>query len=181
MRQQLPPWRVGPPVHSPRPDTETESWLRGTLSLTARLRRRCPGRFAVRVLAEGWARPSLDEARRLRLGRGRYAWVREVALCCGDRPQVFARSVVPGSSLVGENRALRLLGARPLGELLFAWGGTQRDALEIACLKADSWLLQRMCQLGVEQPGALWARRRVHWLNRRPLLVAEVFLPELFR
>lgn len=180
MRQQLPLWWVGPPGLGRCTDPLIDSWLCGTLSLTARLRARCPGRFAVRVLAEGWCRPSLDEARRLRLHRRRYAWVREVALCCGEQPLVFARSVVPGRSLVGENRALQMLGTRPLGELLFAWGGTERDALELACLEHDSWLLHRMRALGVGRSGAQWARRRVHWLNRRPLLVAEVFLPELF-
>lgn len=180
MRQQLPAWWVGPPGLGRCADPDIDSWLCGTLSLTARLRGHCGGGFRVRVLAEGWERPSLDEARRLGLHRRRYAWVREVALCCGTVPVVFARSVVPGQSLVGQNRALRLLGSRPLGELLFAWGGTRRDALEIAQLKQDSWLVQRMRRLGVGPHAALWARRRVHWLNRRPLLVAEVFLPELF-
>ncbi len=181
MREQFPAWWISPPGARQHPSAGTDSWLRHTDSLTGRLRQLCGDGFAVRVLAEGWRRPSLDEARRLRLRHRRLAWIREVALTCKGRPLVFARSVIPDRSLVGPNRSLRMLGTRPLGELLFAGAGTRRDALEVAELGAHHWLARRMQRLGVEGDVRLWARRRVHWLNGRPLLVAEVFLPELVR
>ncbi|MCC5812831.1 MAG: chorismate lyase [Ectothiorhodospiraceae bacterium] len=180
MRAQFPAWWTSPPGDKPLPASGPDSWLRRTNSLTARLRHRCGAAFAVRVLDEGWRRPSLDEARRLRLPYHRLAWVREVALTCDGRPLVFARSVIPSRSLVGPNRALRTLGSRPLGELLFAGAGTRRDPLEVVALQSHHWLFHRVGELVGSDPPTLWARRRVHWLNRRPLLVAEVFLPELF-
>ena len=154
-------------------------WVERTGSLTARMRRRCGPDFAVQVFSEGWRRPALDEAVRLDLDRRRVAWVREVALCCGSRPLIMARSVIPADSLRGSNRALRRLGTRPLGELLFAGAGTARDPLETARLERRHWLARRLVPDAVSSSETLWARRTVHWLQGRPLLVAEVFLPEL--
>lgn len=151
-----------------------------TGSLTAALRARCGNAFNVRVLGQGWRRPGLDEAWRLQLDRRRVAWIREVALCCGDTPLIAARTVIPAASLAGGNDGLRRLGSRPLGELLFQGGGTRRDPLEVARLRGEDWLADRMRRLGLSSARDCWARRVVHYLNGRPLLVAELFLPELW-
>lgn len=167
----------GRPVRSvPRP---VKNWVVETGSLTAALRARCGDGFNVRVLAQGWRRPALDEAMRLQLDRRQRAWVREVALCCGDTPLIAARTVIPAASLRGGNDGLRRIGSRPLGELLFRGGGTRRDPLEVARLRPDDWLADRMRCLGLSSARNCWARRVVHYLNGRPLLVAELFLPEL--
>lgn len=161
-----------------------ESWVLDTTSLTARLRARCGDGFSVRVVEEGWRRPSADEARRLGIHRHRLAWIREVVLLCHGQPQIFARSVIPARSLRGRNRALRVLGNRPLGELLFAGCGTRRSAMEIACIQPGDWLMDRVRGAVPEELNAgdgLWARRVVHYLRARPLLVAEVFLPGLMK
>ncbi|WP_171909897.1 chorismate--pyruvate lyase family protein [Aquisalimonas asiatica] len=179
MRHRFCQWRTqdGRPGRSiPRP---VRDWVVETGSLTAALRQRCGSTFNVRVLGQGWRRPALDEAWRLQLGRRRLAWIREVALCCGDTPLIAARTVIPAASLAGGNDGLRRLGSRPLGELLFQGGGTRRDPLEVARLRRDDWLADRMRRLGLSSARDCWARRVVHYLNGRPLLVAELFLPEL--
>lgn len=155
-------------------------WVVDTGSLTARLRTCCPGEFRVRLISQAWARPALEEAWRLDIPRHHLAWVREVMLCCADRPVILARTVIPRASLARGNEALRHLGARPLGELLFRGGGSRRDPMEVACLREGDWLARRLGPvLGAPLQGC-WTRRVVHYLRGRPLLVAEVFLPRLF-
>ena len=156
-------------------------WVVDTGSLTSRLRRRCPGEFRVRLLGQAWARPTLEEAWWLDIPRRHLAWVREVALCCADRPLILARTVIPRASLGRGNEALRHLGARPLGELLFRGAGSRREPMEVVCLRRDDRLARRLGPaIGVSSLQGCWTRRVVHYLHGYPLLVAEVFLPSLF-
>ena len=53
-------------------------WLRDRGSLTERLQAR--GLFAVRLLRQGLAMPTLDEAISLGIKHDQLAWIREVAL-----------------------------------------------------------------------------------------------------
>lgn len=155
-------------------------WVVDTGSLTARLRTRCPGAFRVRLIGQTWARPALEEAWRLEIPRRRLAWVREVALCCADQPLILARTVIPGASLGGGNEALRHLGTRPLGELLFRGAGSRREPMEVARLRRGDWLARRLGPTAGASLQGCWARRVVHYMHGSPLLVAEVFLPPLF-
>nr|WP_282571416.1 chorismate lyase [Methylonatrum kenyense] len=154
-------------------------WVIGTDSLTRRLRARCGERFSVQRLYEGWQKPLHGEARRLRQRPARMAWVREVALCCDGQPLILARSVIPLTSLRGRNGALRLLGNRPLGELLFSGAGTSRSPLRLARLRRNDALAIRLHDHCGRDMGGNWARQAVHLLHGKPLLVTEVFLPEL--
>nr|WP_301289347.1 chorismate lyase [Natronocella acetinitrilica] len=172
-------WYRQAPHRSARCPEPLAAWVVRTGSLTTALRRRYGAGFGVRLIDEGWRIPYLDEARRLELRPGRKAWVREVALYGGERPVIRARSVIPMRSLRGGNRGLTRLGTRPLGELLFAGAGTLREPLEIARLRDEDWLTRRLAADAVSFGRSLWARRTVHRLNGRPLLVAEVFLPDL--
>jgi len=179
LRNRFCQWRVRAAGLFRRIPAPMDGWVLGTPSLTARLRMRCGDAFSVRVLNENWASPSLDEACRLDIDRRRFAWIREVLLLCGDRPQIFARSVIPAASLRGGNRALQVLGNRPLGELLFTSPEASRSETEVALLHPDDWLARRVPTAASRASEAIWARRVVHHLRGRPLLVTEVFLPEL--
>lgn len=153
-------------------------WLDEPGSLTRRLRRHCRGAFNVQVVGEGWAAPAISEALALRLRLSSAAWVREVLLRCGPQPLVFARTVMPVGILRGHYRALRHLGRRPLGSLLFGRDTIRRGPLTVARLRPGHRLHDRACTLmGVKEP--VWARRSVFQVGDKPLLVTEVFLPAL--
>lgn len=154
-------------------------WLFDAGSLTRRLRRACPHRFQVRVLRQGRMRPSRDEARVLTLRLDAWVWIREVQLLCGDRPWVFARTLIPAATLNGRGRRLTQLGTRPLGEVLFADPGVYRGPVEIACIVAGQTLHQRAFTGFVESPEVIWGRRSVFRIDGLPLLVCEIFLPDL--
>jgi chorismate--pyruvate lyase len=155
-------------------------WLFDAGSLTRRLRRACPNRFQVRVLRQGRMRPGRDEARALALRPDAWTWIREVQLLCGDRPWVFARTVIPASTLNGRGRRLTRLGTRPLGEVLFADPDVVcRGPVEIARIVAGQTLHHRAFTGFAEPPDPIWGRRSVFRIDGRPLLVCEIFLPDL--
>lgn len=155
------------------------TWLLDAGSLTRRLRHACAGRFRVRVLHQGWTRPSRDEARVLRLRLEAWAWTREVQLLCDDRPWVFARTLIPARTLSSRGRRLTQLGTKPLGEVLFADPGVRRGPVQIARIATGQRLRQRAFAGFDEPPDAIWGRRSVFWIDGRPLLVCEIFLPDL--
>ncbi len=154
-------------------------WLLDSGSLTQRLRQVCLGQFRVRVLWQGWNRPSYDEARVLGVRLDARVWIREVQLLGNEQPWVFARTLIPAQTLSGCGRRLTQLGTRPLGEVLFADPGVRRGPVEVARIVFGQRLHQRAFTGLVESSDTLWGRRSVFWIADRPLLVCEIFLPDL--
>jgi chorismate--pyruvate lyase len=146
-------------------------WLADDGSLTQRLIQASAGDFGVELLRQRVALPRHDEANALGLAQGRHALVREVVLKGLDLPWVYARSILPLATLTGRLRALRHLDNRPLGALLFADKSMARGDIEIAAIDPRSLPLR----LGGQAP--LWGRRSLFYLDGKPLLVSEIFLP----
>ena len=101
--------------------------------------------------------------------------VREVVLYGNAQPWVFARSILPLSTLTGRLRKLRQLSNQPLGELLFKDPSMCREPVQYARFDAGNNLLP---QSTVSMDQVSWGRRSVFRLDNKPLLVAEVFLPD---
>ena len=152
-------------------------WLIDTTSLTQRLIGVCDGAFRVEVIAQGWRAPMRNEAFALELAPERYALVREVHLRCGEKRWVYARTVIPPSTLSGANRRLAHLKSRSLGAMLFADPNTKRGEFEIAHITPRDSLYPRAVRAVRTPPPTLWARRARFVLRGQPLLVTEVFLP----
>jgi len=155
-------------------------WLRDRGSLTLRIQQHCAS-FAVRGVRNGLARIALDEAALLGVASPHLAWSREVFLYADGRPVVFAHSACARRHLRGPWSAVRGLGNRPLGALLFAHPLVERRPLHYKALRSAHPLYQRAAVLLDEPPGRLWARRSLFYLHDAPLLVTEVFLPEIMR
>jgi chorismate lyase len=152
-------------------------------SLTALVRDFCLDQpFSVRVLTQSRQPVSVDERRLLAMMTGQWPLVREVYLCRGNQPLVFARSLVPPRGLEGAWRHLRRQGRRPLGATLFADVRVHRGPLEIGCLPSSHAHCRRLCGEGLIADGqGLWGRRSVFLLHEQPLLVSEFFLPAFVR
>lgn len=153
-------------------------WLRDHGSLTLRIQQRCD-HFAVHNVRDGLARIALDESSLLGLPPQQLAWSREVFLCADDRPVVFAHSACATKDLRGAWQAVRHLGSKPLGALLFSHPLISRQPLHYKALSAQHPLFRRAAVKLVNPPDRLWARRSLFYLNNAPLLVTEVFLPEI--
>lgn len=155
---------------------ELASWLFDTSSLTARLLNLCGNEFSVQVIAQKWQKIAAEERFAMSVPSVHSALVRRVLLCCGDTPLVYARTVIPATTIQGKNRRYANLGNRPLGAMLFADRTMKREAVEIALLPEDHFVKQ---DLHIGKP--VWGRRSVFRVSGKPLMVAEYFLPSLFR
>jgi chorismate--pyruvate lyase len=156
------------------------SWLLDSGSLTRRVVQACgKGCFRVRLLHQGWGMPLNSERRLLHVRRGVITLIREVELQCDGVPWVFARTLIPATSLQRSVRRLIQLGERPLGAVLFSDPKVHRGLTQFARLQARHHLFQAACAHVGERQETLWARRTLFTLSSRPLLVNEIFLPDI--
>lgn len=149
---------------------DIRSWLLETGSLTQRAIDYCQSRdndFNVRVLKQENNCPADSEAVLLNMKAEELGLIREVLLNCGSNAIIFARTIIPFSTMSGKHEELNSLGNKPLGEYLFSQSDMTRMPLELSFYENPSNKQQ------------FWARRSVFLLNNNPLLVYEVFLPQL--
>jgi len=155
-------------------------WLRDHGSLTRRIRQRCT-KFNVLNVCDCLLAAAHDETALLGLPPQQLIYTREVFLLADNQPVVFAHSVVAPHHLRGAWQALQHLGNRPLAALLFAHPLVQRAPLHYRSLKPHHPLYRRASVALGTPPSKLWARRSLFTLHGAPLLVTEVFLPEILR
>ena len=121
-----------------------------------------------------WSVPYLDEQLLLHTKASRdLALTREVSLHVNGEPFVFARSILPNSTVQGPNRFLRHWDSRPLGEFLFSHRMCHRGMFQYTRMTGDHAILPQ----DLHSSAPLWARRSVFYLNQQPLIVAEFYLP----
>lgn len=121
-------------------------------------------RFRVELIAEEWIQ--IEQASlRSQFGpvnaEHRF-WSRQVVLIGNDTPWVMAHTLMPEHSLCSPLKQVRELNTKPLGEYLFSHPDLIRSGLDIAAYGLDTW-----------------ARRSLFYLFRKPVMVAEFFLPEI--
>ena len=127
------------------------------------------------MLSQAIEKPRLDEFKVLGMVTGSNALVRQVRLCCGHACWVYARTVIPFSTLTGKQRLYANLGTRPLGAMLFSDRTMQRDEVMVTSLTGNDL----PAGLGLEEHDVVWGRRSVFRIGGKPLLVSEYFLPAL--
>lgn len=138
-------------------------WLSDTGSLTQLIANRTQSSVSVEIVEDKNQNVLSDES--LLFEKALFhCRVREIYLCVDDIPVVAARSILPTYSSTGINRDVLQLGTRPLGEALFKTG------------KAP--ILRRQI---THISGLGWGRRTLYKLRGHPILISEVFLPELLQ
>ncbi|HAT8510996.1 TPA: chorismate lyase [Vibrio vulnificus] len=90
--------------------------------------------------------------------------IREVVLSGDQTPWVLGRTLIPETTLADQPYDLASLGDIPLGLTVFSAEQVERDALQVAWIETPQ--------------GRLLARRSRLWMNHKPMLVAELFLPD---
>lgn len=155
-------------------------WLRDEGSLTRRIQLRCKI-FTVRPVHSGLARVACDEATLLGLPYDRNAFSREVFLYADGKPVVFAHSACAHEHLRGAWGAVRGLGNRSLGTLLFTHPLVKRQPLHYKALHSNHPLYHSAIAVLGDAPPRLWARRSLFIVRGAALLVTEVFLPEILK
>ncbi len=137
-------------------------WLLGLDSLSRRLEEHCQV-LSVSVLDNIHINPSSltkDEIALL----GAEECLRRKVILQGDQVQwIYGRTLIPQSSLQDQPNDLTRQGHVPLGITVFSAQSARRDKLQVARVLTDK--------------GELFARRSRLWMNEKPMLVAELFLP----
>ncbi|PID48456.1 MAG: hypothetical protein CR991_11730 [Proteobacteria bacterium] len=153
-------------------------WLQDQGSLTQKIRQVCQHDLQVKVLIHQFiAAPAFTE-KELHIEAGHALLHREVLLCDGETPLVFACSLLPEVALHGSYEALRELGNRPLGHWIFSEPILQRANMHYASLPITNRLFQNLRHV-MELSGSLCGRKTLFTGADKPFLVSEFFLPEL--
>lgn len=103
--------------------------------------------------------------------------IREVFLYCDNKPVVFAQTEIPFSTLTEQQARLAEIGEQSLGKLLFQDPTMLRGQIEVTEFKKDSLFHDVAIELNQKSESSLWARRSLFYLDNKPLLVSELFLP----
>ncbi len=167
-------------VNAVQADSVMCDWLTNRDSLTARLLARSQ-QFRVQKLRQGFAMCLPDEAGAIALPRVQQVIEREVVLRCDETPVVYAHTVLPLTATASHWPLFASLGNRSLGTTLFSDPLVHRGQLQYARLWRQHPLMKRIAAehgLSTEHQ-FLWARRSVFRRKGSPLLVTEVFLPEI--
>ncbi len=182
--KQEPSWREAHSFFKNTAPKELQNWLTGRGSLTRRIICACNQSpkntgFRVAVIHQAWEKPSLSEAKLLGMKSNELGFVRQVYLYCGKQPWVYAKTVIPRATLHGELQKLTSLGTQPLGEILFANRHISRDAIQIANITQNHTLFNVATAKSTVTAISIWGRRSVFTIAEKPLLVSEIFLPNL--
>ncbi len=140
-------------------------WLFDASSLTKLLIEKSEGRFRVEVAAEEWSSLSNPSVRACfgPLASKHRFWSRKVVLVGNNTPWVLAHTLIPEFSLTGPLKQVLELNERPLGEYLFSHPDLIRSGMDITPIAEGAW-----------------GRRSLFYLFRKPIMVAEFFLPAIF-
>ncbi|MDJ0739379.1 MAG: chorismate lyase [Gammaproteobacteria bacterium] len=174
-----PRWTALSARRLPGADPRMHAWLGDSGSLTRAMIASCRKRFRVDVVAQGRADALPSEAALLASGPAQATLVREVRLHCGREVWVFARTLIPLCHLRGPARALTRLGRRPLGEVLFSDPTTRRLTVEVARITPRHRLHARATAHLRHAPDLVWGRRTLFDYGGQPILVNELFLPDI--
>lgn len=174
-----PDWKPNyPGIHHALPE-DVRSWVYEAHSLTQRLRCFYGDAVKVKILYHQWNTPFLSEVKHLHLRYQRYSLIREVLLHADDKPLILARTILPKRTIKIAKRNLSHLGTRPLGEVIFSYPHLERLEMDICCVKHDTWSQSLQQQLNINH--SVWGRRTVYAIQKQPLLVSELFLPDALK
>lgn len=146
-------------IHDVSLTATQQSWLGECQSMTARFERHC-GKVTIVPPREGFIGVDSLGEELTQLPDCERFWLREVLLCGDNVPWLFGRTLIPETSLTGEEVSLLTLGTVPLGRYLFKAAELTRDFIQVG------------------EQGELWARRSRLRLSGKPLLLTELFLSE---
>ncbi|WP_413285589.1 chorismate lyase [Vibrio sp. MA40-2] len=138
------------------------NWLLEKGSLSRRLEKQCQN-LTVNVCFNEIISSSHMTSEETSLLDNTSCLLREVVLSGDDQKWLVGRTLIPEGSLDQQPCDLQKQGNTPLGLTVFSVESVRRDALQFGWITVAN---QRLV-----------ARRSRLWMNNKPMLVAELFLP----
>ncbi|MGF1845057.1 chorismate lyase [Vibrio clamense] len=144
------------------PSEFAKQWLLEQGSLSRRLGEHCQN-LTVELLHNQIVDMSVLKDDETSLLSPQECLLREVVLSGDKQAWVVGRTLIPRSTLIDQQYDLARQGDIPLGLTVFSADAVKRDGLQVGVIMTPD--------------GPLLARRSRLWMNHKPMLVAELFLP----
>lgn len=156
------------------------SWLIDVYHLSRNLKQGCAV-FSIDVICEQFESGLEDEQPLLQQSPQALPWVRQVYLKRNGQPYCYGRVVVPYDTFIFHQSQLTQLSKHSVGEqLLYRDPNILRSPFEFAYVPCnDPRCIQAMQTSDPQSIEALWARRSSFQLKGGPLMVTELFLPNM--
>jgi len=157
---------------------DLQSWFFYPHSMTARMQCVCKT-VEIDVLQHHIQIPTYSEMHYLKQPSQHYASLREIIMICDNEPWLFARTIIPLSTLKKTGNQLKNFGNKPIGKILFSNRSTTRSPYQFALINPEHFEFQRTKQATPINCNQLWARRSTFHISGKPLSLTEVFLPAM--
>ncbi|MGX9418639.1 chorismate lyase [Vibrio sp. RC27] len=145
------------------PSQNIREWLLDQGSLSLRLRTCCNELDVDLVLHQWLLNEELTHDEQTLLSSPSHCLLRRVVLNGDELPWVIGSTLIPKSTTEDQDYDLLGLGEVPLGEAVFKAEAVDRDCMQLSSIEVAGELL--------------YARRSRLWMNHKPMLVTELFLP----
>jgi chorismate lyase len=173
VRSSTSKWRPMPPRTLPRVWTE---WLQRPGSLTEALR--TLGSVEVQVISEGLLSPAGAFWSSRAPARRGPVWARDVILAVDGTAVIAARSITAAIDARAAWKSVKFIGARPLASILYRDRTVSRSPFLFSPFTPTPVIDKPSSPIGLGRP--VWGRSSFFYRARAPLLVTEIFLPDLW-
>jgi chorismate--pyruvate lyase len=160
-------------------NSNLKTWLLHPGSFVERLKNHGVKSPKIQVIQQQWQLPHADERQELALNFRTNVLIREVLIKSDDIVWMFARTVFPRATLSGKYRQLAHLKTKSLGSILFKDPTLQRSEFDIFSVEPGMDLHDQLNPFLPAEINSLWARRSLFFVRQKPLLLTEVFFPDI--
>ena len=130
---------------------------------------------SLNCLMQGKDYPTPLERQMLNIQPRSYAHIREITMGTENNQWLFARTVIPLTTLKGATKRLTRMDNKPLGKILFGRNRALRKNMRLDLITVDP---QSMVPFAIPEGVPLWRRSSTFELETGPLIISEIFLPD---
>jgi len=172
-------WQSPDGFHADLAQSQLKDWLYDSGSFMQRLKIHGIEDAKIEVLSQNWQFPTPDEKYELNLPDRTYVLAREVYIKNDEQVLMFARTIFPRQTLTGAEKQFRQLKSQSLGSKLFTEPSMMRTPFEFAFISAGSRWYEKAVQCLAQPIASLWGRRSIFFIKEKPLLLTEIYLPDM--
>ena len=157
--EQISSWNTYEAIEHELTNTEIKSWLLEQGPITKRIK--SIAEFRLELIQDELSDATDDEILFLKIASEEIR-IREVILYGNENPIVFARTIIPNTTIEKGLKELGKIGNKPLGDILFEKDIFSKEDIVFATFKDEESLF--------------WGRKIKYTVKDQPFSVMEVFL-----
>ena len=157
--EQISSWNTYEAIEHELTNTEIKSWLLEQGPITKRIK--SIAEFRLELIQDELSDATDDEILFLKIDSEEIR-IREVILYGNENPIVFARTIIPNTTIEKGIRELGKIGNKPLGDILFEKDIFSKEDIVFASFK--------------DKESLFWGRKIKYTVKDQPFSVMEVFL-----